>query len=68
MKKKTTVSIGVVILNCLNAILWILNLVFLTEKEADPKSLVFKIVCAVLWSLSALLTFLRYRKEKKTVE
>jgi len=65
MKKKTAVSMGLIIANCLNAILWIANLVLsLTEQKTEPKLLLFKIVCAVLWSFTALLSFLRYRKEK----
>ena len=69
MKKKTAVSMSLIILNCLNAILWITNLLlYLTEQETEPKLLLLKIVCAVLWSITALLSFLRYRKEKNTTE
>ena len=69
MKKKTTVSMSLIIVNCLNAALWIANLVFyLAEQATEPKLLLFKTVCAVLWSITALISIFRYRKEKNTIE
>ena len=69
MKKKTTVSMSLIIVNCLNAALWIANLVFyLAEQATEPKLLLFKTVCAVLWSITALISIFRYRKEKNKIE
>lgn len=66
MKNKITVSKGLIIIQCLNAVLWIANLlIYLTEEEIEPKLLLFKVVCAVLWSFATLLSLLGYRKEKK---
>lgn len=69
MKKKTAVNMSLIIVNCLNAVLWIANLVlYLAEQATEPKLLLFKIVCAVLWSIAALISILRYRKEKNAIE
>jgi len=69
MKKKTAVDMSLIIVNCLNAVLWIANLVlYLAEQAIETKLLLFKIVCAVIWSITALQSILRYRKEKNANE
>ena len=61
MKKEAT--IGLVFIYTMNAVLWMINL--LLHDETSSKSLWLKIMCVVLWTAAALLSFLGYRKNKR---
>lgn len=66
MEEKKKVSIAVVILNCICAGLWIINLIFdFTLGYTDSVQLILHIICAVCWSFVAIIYILRYFKFKK---
>ena len=66
MEEKKNVSIAVVILNCICAVLWIINLIFdFTHGYTDSVQLILHIICAVCWSFVAITYIFRYLKFKK---
>lgn len=66
MEEKKNVSIAVVILNCICAVLWIINLIFdFTHGYTDSVQLILHIICSVCWSFVAIIYIFRYLKLKK---
>lgn len=66
MEEKKNVSIAVVILNCICAVLWIINLIIdFTHGYTDSVQLILHIICAVCWSFVAIIYIFRYLKVKK---
>ena len=66
MEEKKNVSIAVVILNCICAVLWIINLIFdFTHEYTDSVQLILHIIYAVCWSFVAIIYIFRYLKFKK---
>ena len=66
MEEKKNVSIAVVILNCICAVLWVINLIFdFTRGYTDSVQLILHIICAVCWSFVAIKYIFRYLKFKK---
>lgn len=67
MNKKKEISLPVVILNCICAIVWSINLfVALVYGYTDFIGLVLYVICAVVWDFSAVVCIIRYLKSKKT--
>ncbi len=66
MEEKKKASIAVVILNCICAVLWIINLIIdFTHGYTDNVQLILHIICAVCWSFVAIINIFRYLKFKK---
>ena len=66
MEEKKNVSIAVVILNCICAVLWVINLIFdFTHGYTDSVQLILHIICAVCWSFVAIIYIIRYLRLKK---
>ena len=69
MEEKKNVSIAVVILNCICAVLWVINLIFdFTRGYTDSVQLILHIICAVCWSFVAIIYIFRYLKLKKVLK
>ena len=63
MEEKKKVSIVVIILSCLCAVLWIINLIMhFTHGYTDSVQLILHILCAVCWSFVAIIYIFRYLK------
>ena len=66
MDEKKKVNITVVILNCICAVVWNLNLIIaLVEGCTLSVSLVLRIFCAIAWDACAVTWIIRYRKSKE---
>ena len=66
MDDKKKVSIAVVIINCICAVVWNINLfVDLAYGYTNSVSFVLHIICAIVWDICALVWIFRYRKSKK---
>ena len=69
MDDKEKVSITVVILNCICAVLWSINLLIdLAYGYTNSVSFVLHIFCAIVWDMCAVIWILRYLKSKKNNE
>ena len=69
MDDKKKVSIAVVIINCICAVVWNINLfVDLVYGYTNSVSFVLHIICAIAWDICALVSILKYRKSKKDNE
>lgn len=69
MDDKKKVSISVVIINCICAVAWDINLfVDLVYGYTNSVSFVLHIICAIVWDICAVMWLLRYRKSKKDNE
>lgn len=62
MENKKTVSLFVVILNCICAVIWNINVV-IDIAYGFPN--VLRILCAIVWDFSAVVWVIRYLKSKK---
>ena len=62
MDEKKTGSLFVVIINCICAVLWNIN-VFVDLAYGFPN--VLRIICAIVWDFCAVVWVLRYLKSKK---
>ena len=63
MDKKKTVSTKVaMILNCICAVVWNIN-VFVDLADGFPNML--RMICAIIWDICAIVWILRYLKTKK---
>lgn len=63
-KKKTNLT--VVIINCLCAVVWNINLfVDLAYGYTNTVSFLLHIVCAIVWDICAVVWILRCRRKKK---
>lgn len=66
MDDKKKVSIAVVIINCICAVVWTINLIIdLTFGYTNSISFVLHIICAIGWWICAVVWILRYLKSKK---
>ena len=69
MDEKKKVSLAVVIMHCVCAVTWNINLfLHLADGYTNSVALVGDIFCAIAWDIFAILWFLRYRKSKKSKE
>ena len=69
MDDKKKVSIAVVIINCICAVVWNINLfVALAYGYTNPVSFVLHIVCPIAWDICAVVWIIRYVKSKKNNE
>ena len=65
-KKKKNVSLTVVILNCICAIGWDINLfVAIAFRDTNSMSFVLRGFCAIGWTVVAIIWICRYIKFKK---
>ena len=66
MDEKRKTNLTVVIINCICAVVWNLNLfVDLAYGYTNTVSFVLHIVCAIVWDICAVVWILRYLREKK---
>ena len=65
MAEKKPVSIGIVLSNCLCAVLWNIN-VFMDLAYGEPD--ILRMICAIAWDFCAVVWILRYRKSNKKDE
>lgn len=69
MDDKKKISIAVVIINCICAVVWNINLfVDLAYGYTNSVSFALHIICAIVWDICAVVWILRYRKSKKDNE
>lgn len=69
MDDKKRVNLTVVIINCICAVVWNINLfVDLTYGYTNFVSFTFHIICAIVWDICAIGWILRYLKSKKNIE
>ena len=69
MDDKKKVSIAVVIINCICAVVWNINLfVDLAYGYTNSVSFVLHIVCAIGWDICAVVCIIHYLKSKKNNE
>ena len=69
MDDKKRVNLAVVIINCICAVLWNINLfVDLTYGYTNSVSFTLHIICAIAWDICAIAWILRYLKSKKNIE
>ena len=67
MQEKKAVSLSVVIINCICAVVWNINLIMdLAYGYTNTISFVLHIICAIVWDLCAVVWALRYLKSKKS--
>jgi len=67
MDKKKSVSLALVIIWCINAVIWNINLLLdLIRGYASTGTLILHIVCAIAWDICAIAWVLHYLKSKKT--
>ena len=67
MDKKKSVSLALVIIWCINAVIWNIHVfVDLAQGYADTGTLILHIVCAIAWDICAIAWVLHYLKSKKT--
>ncbi|MBE6541474.1 MAG: hypothetical protein E7672_03400 [Ruminococcaceae bacterium] len=66
MNDKKKVNIAVVIINCICAVIWTINLfVDLACGYTNTVSFVLHIVCTILWDISAVFWIAGYIRSKK---
>ena len=66
MNEKRKTNLTVVIINCICAVVWNLNLfVDLAYGYTNTVSFVLHIVCAIVWDICAVVWILRYLRDKK---
>lgn len=66
MDEKKKANLTVVIINCICAVVWNLNLfVDLAYGYTNTVSFVLHIVCAIVWDICAVVWILRYLRDKK---
>lgn len=66
MDEKRKTNLTVVIINCICAVVWNLNLfVDLAYGYTNTVSFVLHIVCAIVWDICAVVWILRYLRDKK---
>ena len=66
MDKKKEVSLSVVIINCICAVVWNINLfVDLAYGYTNSVSFALHIICAIVWDICAAAWVLRYLRSKK---
>ena len=66
MEEKKNVSLTVVILNCICAIVWDINLfVAIAFRDTNSMSFVLRGFCAIGWTVAAIIWICRYIKFKK---
>jgi len=69
MDDKKKVNLAVVIINCICAVVWNINLfVDLTYGYTNSVSFALHIICAIVWDICAIVWILRYLKSKKNIE
>jgi len=69
MGDKKKVSIAVLIIYCICAVAWNINLfVDLAYGYTNSVSFVLHIFCAVVWDICAVVWIIRYQKSKKNNE
>ena len=66
MDNKKKVNLAVVIINCICAVVWNINLfVDFAYGYTNSVSFVLHIICAIAWDVCAVAWVLRYLKSKK---
>ena len=66
MDDKKTVSMAVMIINCVCAVVWNINLfVDLAYGYTNSVSFVLHIICVIAWDICAVVWILRYCKLKR---
>lgn len=66
MDEKRKTNLTVVIINCICAVVWNINLfVDLAYGYTNTVSFVLHIVCAIVWDICAVVWILRYLRDKK---
>ena len=66
MKNEKKISLSAVVINCICAIIWNLNLfVDLVYGYSNNVSFYLHIACAIIWDICAIYLIVRYRKYKK---
>lgn len=66
MDEKRKTNLTVVIINCICAVVWNINLfVDLAYGYTNTASFVLHIVCAIVWDICAVVWILRYLRDKK---
>ena len=66
MEEKKNVSLTVVILNCICAVVWDINLfVAIAFRGTNSMSFVLRGFCAIGWTVAAIIWICRYIKFKK---
>lgn len=66
MNKNKEVSIAVVLINCVCAVIWNINVfVALSYGFTNSVSFVLRVICAIVWDFCAVVWILRYLKSKK---
>ncbi len=69
MDKNKKVSIAAVVLNCICAVVWNINLfIDLSYGFTNTSSFVLHIICAVMWDFCAIMWIIRYIKSKENNE
>ena len=69
MDDKKRVNLTVVIINCICAVVWNINLfVDLTYGYTNSISFVLHIICAIAWDICAIVWVVRYINTKKNNE
>ena len=69
MDDKKRVNLAVVIINCITAVVWNINLfVDLTYGYTNSVSFALHIICAIVWDIGAIAWILCYLKSKKNIE
>ena len=69
MDKEKKVSLAVVIITCICAVVWNINLfVDLTYGYTNSISFVLHMICAIVWNICAVIWVRRYLKSKKDNE
>jgi len=65
--KKRNWSLAAMILNCLCAVIWIINCIldFTYRNYYDDGLIMLHIFCAIVWSIAAVVWILKYKKEKE---
>lgn len=66
MEEKKKINLTVVVLNCLCAIIWDINLIVnLIQGYSDTFLLVLHVFCAIAWSFCGIVWTIRYIKDKR---
>lgn len=66
MNEKKKVNLAVVIINCICAVVWNINLfVDLAYGYTNSVSYVLHILCAIAWDICAIIWIIRYLKYKR---
>lgn len=66
MDNEKKVSLAVVILHCICAVVWSINVFLgLAYENTNSINFVVHVICAILWGICAVVEILRYLKWKK---